>query len=123
MGNAITNNHAILLPEPRIGLAWNVFGSGRTSITAGAGLHHSLLDALDYRLDQAAPFNTVYSYSSTSVANPISSTPLVSPSTADSGIRNAHAASLQLQSRTADRSVDFAFYRLRRLAQLPPDSE
>jgi hypothetical protein len=87
LGNAITNNRAIFLPEPRIGMAWNVFGDGRTSVTAGAGLHHSLLDALDYRLDQAAPFNTVYSYSSTTVANPISSTPLVSPSTVDSGIR------------------------------------
>ena len=85
--NAITNNHALFLPEPRLGVAWNVFGNGHTSITAGAGLHHSLLDALDYRLDQAAPFNTVYSYSSTTVANPTSSTPQVSPSTVDSGIR------------------------------------
>ena len=85
--NAITNNHALFLPEPRIGLAWNVFGNGRTSVTAGAGLHHSLLDALDYRLDQAAPYNTVNSYSSTTVASPTSGTPLVSPSTVDSGIR------------------------------------
>ncbi|MGD0346047.1 MAG: carboxypeptidase-like regulatory domain-containing protein [Terracidiphilus sp.] len=86
LGNAITNNRAIFLPEPRIGLAWNVFGSGRTSVTAGAGLHHSLLDALDYRLDQAAPFNTVYSYSSSPIATPTSPTPQVSPSTVDSGI-------------------------------------
>lgn len=85
--NAITNNHALFLPEPRVGLAWNVFGNGRTSVTAGAGLHHSLLDSLDYRLDQAAPYNTVYSYSSTTVSNPISSTPQISPSTVDSGIR------------------------------------
>ena len=86
LSNAITNNRALFLPEPRIGLAWDVFGNGHTAVTAGAGLHHSLLDALDYRLDQAAPFNTVYSYSSTTVANPTSGTPLVSPSTADSGI-------------------------------------
>jgi hypothetical protein len=45
-----------------------------------------LLDALDYRLDQAAPFNTVYSYSSTTVASPTGGTALVSPSTVDSGI-------------------------------------
>ncbi len=85
--NAVTNNHALLLPEPRLGLAWNVFGNGHTSVTVGAGLHHSLLDALDYRLDQAAPYNTVYSYSGTTVANPTSGTPQVSPSTVDSGIR------------------------------------
>ena len=84
--NAITNNRALFLPEPRVGLAWNVFGKGRTSVTAGAGLHHSLLDALDYRLDQAAPYNTVYTYASTTVAKPTSGTPLVSPSTVDSGI-------------------------------------
>ena len=85
--NAINQNHALLLPEPRLGLAWNVFGNGRTSVTAGAGLHHSLLDSLDYRLDQAAPFNTVYSYANTTVANPTGSTPQVSPSTVDTGIR------------------------------------
>ena len=79
-GNALTDNRALFLPEPRVGLAWNVFGNGNTSVTAGAGLHHSLLDALDYRLDQAAPFNTVYSYSNTTVANPTGGTPLVSPS-------------------------------------------
>jgi hypothetical protein len=84
--NAINNNRAIFLPEPRIGLAWNVFGNGRTSVRASVGLHHSLLDALDYRLDQAAPFNTVYAYSSTTVANPTNGAALVSPSTVDSGI-------------------------------------
>jgi hypothetical protein len=83
---ALTNNRALFLPEPRVGFAWNVFGSGHTSITAGAGLHHTLLDALDYRLDQAAPYNTVYSYSSTTVASPTSGTGLVSPSTVDPSI-------------------------------------
>ncbi len=76
----------MFLPEPRVGLAWNPFGNGRTSVTASAGLHHSLLDALDYRLDQAAPYNTVNSYSSTTVANPISGTPKISPSTVATNI-------------------------------------
>jgi hypothetical protein len=84
--NALTDNRALFLPQPRVGLAWNVFGNGSTSVTAGAGLHHSLLDALDYRLDQAAPYNTVYSYSGTMVANPISGTPQVSPSTVATNI-------------------------------------
>src|SRR6202008_1294286 len=79
--NALTDNRALFLFEPRVGLAWNVFGNNETSIRIGAGLHHSLLDALDYRLDQAAPFNTVYSYANSTVANPIGVTPLVSPST------------------------------------------
>ena len=81
--NALTDNRALFLPEPRLGLAWDVFGTGKTSLRAGAGLHHSLLDALDYRLDQAAPFNTIYAYSgtATTVANPTGGTQAVSPST------------------------------------------
>jgi hypothetical protein len=51
--SALTNNGAKFLPEPRIGIAWNVFGDGRTSLRSSIGLHHSLLDNLDYRLDQA----------------------------------------------------------------------
>ena len=87
LSNALTSNHALFLPEPRVGFAWNMFGDGHTSLTGGAGLHHTLLDALDYRLDQAAPYNTVYSYSSSTVANPTGPTPAVSPSTVDSAIR------------------------------------
>ncbi len=84
--NALTDNRALFLPEPRLGLAWNVFGDSKTSLRAGVGLHHSLLDALDYRLDQAAPFNTIYAVSSsatvpTTVANPTGGTQAVSPST------------------------------------------
>ena len=86
LGNALTDNKALFLPEPRLGLAWNVFGNSKTSVRTGVGFHHSVLDALDYRLDQAAPYNTVYSYSSTTVANPISSTPQVSPSTVASNM-------------------------------------
>lgn len=80
--NALTDNRALFLAEPRLGFAWNVFGNNKTSVRAGVGLHHSLLDALDYRLDQAAPYNTVYSYSGSSVAAPTGVTPLISPSTA-----------------------------------------
>jgi hypothetical protein len=86
LSNALTNNRALFLPEPRLGFAWNVFGDGRTSISGGAGFHHTLLDALDYRLDQAAPYNTVYSYNSTTVTSPTSGTGLVSPSTVDTSI-------------------------------------
>ncbi len=97
--NAIDNNRALFLPEPRLGVAWDVFGNGKTSVRAGAGLHHSLLDALDYRLDQAAPFNTVYSYSgtATTVANATGGTALVSPSTVDSGIATPSLLSYSLK--------------------------
>ena len=83
ISNALSDNRALFLPEPRVGFAWNAFGDGRTSITGGVGFHHTLLDALDYRLDQAAPYNTVYSYSGTTVASPTNGNGLVSPSTVD----------------------------------------
>ncbi len=56
--SALTVNHAKFLPEPRVGLAWDPFGHGRTVIHAGFGIYYSLLDDLDYRLDQNGPFNT-----------------------------------------------------------------
>ena len=95
--NALTNNRALFLPEPRLGLAWDVFGDGKTSVRAGAGLHHSLLDALDYRLDQAAPYNTIYSYSSSTVAAPTGTTPLISPSTVATDISTPAVLSYTLK--------------------------
>ena len=108
LSNALTDNRALFLPEPRIGLAWDAFGNGRTSVTAIAGLHHSLLDALDYRLDQAAPYNTVNSYSSTTVANPISGTPKISPSTVATNISTPALFSYTLQDRAAACAVHLA---------------
>ena len=62
VGNsAFTVNRAKFLPEPRVGLAWDPFGKSRTVIHAGFGMYRALLDNLDYRLDQTAPFNTTES--------------------------------------------------------------
>jgi hypothetical protein len=99
LSNALTNNRALFLPEPRLGFAWNIFGNGHTSVSGGVGFHHTLLDALDYRLDQAAPYNTVYSYSgsATTVATPTGGTALVSPSTVDPGISTPAVLSYNLK--------------------------
>ena len=56
--SAFTKNRAKFLPEPRVGIAWQPKQNGNTVIHAGVGLYDSLLDSLDYRLDQNAPFNT-----------------------------------------------------------------
>ena len=61
VGNSLfSKNHATLLPQPRLGVAWSPFGS-KTVIRAGFGMYNDLQDALGYRADQNAPYNPTYS--------------------------------------------------------------
>jgi hypothetical protein len=75
---ALWTNRAKFLPNPRLGFAWDLRGNGRTALRGGAGLYHGLLDTLDYRLDQTAPYNTAESIKSIAVSN-LSFTPGVPP--------------------------------------------
>jgi carboxypeptidase family protein len=60
IGNSVfTRNRATFLPEPRIGLAWSPIGR-KTVVRAGFGMYNDLQDALGYRTDQNAPYNTTY---------------------------------------------------------------
>jgi hypothetical protein len=69
VGNSVfTVNRAKFLPEPRVGLSWDPFGKSKTVIHAGFGMYRALLDNLDYRLDQTAPFNTTESLKNVSLA-------------------------------------------------------
>ena len=54
--SVLSVNNAKFLPAPRVSLAWSPLGSKKTVLRAGGGLYYALVDALDYRLDQAAPF-------------------------------------------------------------------
>jgi hypothetical protein len=56
--SALSENNAKFMPEPRIGLSYSPFANNRTAVRASFGLHRALLDNLDYRLSQVAPFNT-----------------------------------------------------------------
>ena len=65
-------NKSLLKPQilrlsPRVGLAWTIPNSGQTVFRAGFGIYRQLLDNLDYRLDQTAPFNTTQSLKNVAV--------------------------------------------------------
>jgi hypothetical protein len=66
---ALTVNNARFLLNPRAAFAWDVFGNGKTAVRGGVGLYHNLLDALDYRLDQTAPYNAAYSIKGAAVSS------------------------------------------------------
>jgi hypothetical protein len=99
----LTENRAKFLPAPRVGIAWDVRGDGKTSVRAGFGLHYSLLDNLNYRVDQAAPFNTTLSLANVAVSslNITSSTQpsagtLISPSSVQTDIATPTVATWSL---------------------------
>jgi hypothetical protein len=60
VGNSLfTVNNAKFLSQPRVGVAWSPL-STKTVIRAGFGMYNDLQDALGYRADQNAPFNSTY---------------------------------------------------------------
>jgi hypothetical protein len=62
-GSAFTQNNAKLLLSPRVGLAWDPFGTGKTAIRAGFGTYYTLIDALSFLLNSLPPSNGSLSFS------------------------------------------------------------
>jgi hypothetical protein len=51
------SNHAKLLLQPRVGLAWDPTGTGTWAVRAGFGIHNDLIDNLGIRLQPNPPTN------------------------------------------------------------------
>ena len=52
-----TKNNAKRLLGPRVGLAWDPFGNGKTAVRAGFGMYYSLIDDLAFWSGKNPPFN------------------------------------------------------------------
>ncbi len=61
--SVFTQNNATHLFSPRVGLAWDITGDGKTSLRAGFGTYYSLIDDLAFLLNSLPPANGSASYS------------------------------------------------------------
>jgi len=55
--SVFSQNNATRLFAPRIGLAWDPLGNGKTAVRAGYGIYYSLIDALAFLMNSLPPYN------------------------------------------------------------------
>lgn len=60
--SAFTENNAKRLFAPRVSVAWDPFGKGKTAIRAGGGMYYSLIDDLAFQLNSLYPYNGTVTY-------------------------------------------------------------
>lgn len=63
--SVFTTNNAKKLFSPRVSLAYDPFGKGKTAIRAGFGTYYSLIDNLAFLLNSLQPYNGNYTFTGT----------------------------------------------------------
>jgi hypothetical protein len=87
LGNPIfSQNNGRWLFGPRIGIAWDVFGNGKTSVRSSFGTHYDLLDDLGFQYEKAPPFNGVASFSNVPILSFIPEGPQALPPSCGPGV-------------------------------------
>jgi len=75
-----TKNNAKHLLNPRIALAWDPFGNGKTAVRAGFGTYYSMIDSLAFLLNSLPPYNGSVTFANRSLFSFLPITPgVVSP--------------------------------------------
>ena len=77
--SAFTKNNAKLLFSPRISLAWDPFGNGKTAVRTGFGTYYSLIDALSFLLNSLPPANGSVSYAGAPLSSLLPVVPGIQP--------------------------------------------
>jgi hypothetical protein len=65
--SVFTANNAIRLFSPRVGLSWDVFGTGKTAVRAGYGMYYSLIDDFAFLMNSLTPYNGSASFANISI--------------------------------------------------------
>jgi hypothetical protein len=82
VGNsAFTKNNAKKLFAPRVSLAWDPRGDGKTAIRAGFGTYYTLIDNLAFLLNSIQPANTAIAYANRSIFSFLPIVPGAPPAT------------------------------------------